>query len=166
MCRLCRRAGSPTNVCAVFGFAASNGYRRVVWVGKTSSGKLLLYDAYSQSGVSSKNYVRLFNVASGTEEEYRKSTLRPRIRRASKKESARAIGIYARIRHKAFMLRLGISKYPGTRESTKVRTAECYRCKGGLDSVSDIECLACGWLVCACGACGCGYGFTGYVRVT
>ena len=37
------------------------------------------------------------------------------------------------------------------------RFTHCYNCTKPLDSSIDVECNECGWLVCACGACGCGY---------
>jgi len=48
---------------------------------------------------------------------------------------------------------------PGFRESTANthRLPNCWHCKVGLDSWVDVECAACHWLLCVCGACGCGY---------
>lgn len=48
---------------------------------------------------------------------------------------------------------------PGLRPATNRfrRVTHCYDCKHPLDSVIDYECNKCGWLVCDCGACGCGY---------
>jgi hypothetical protein len=37
------------------------------------------------------------------------------------------------------------------------RNTHCYLCKKTLDSSSHIECSVCGWLICECGACGCGF---------
>lgn len=37
------------------------------------------------------------------------------------------------------------------------RVTHCYNCKHHLDNAVDVECAACGWIVCRCGACGCGY---------
>lgn len=37
------------------------------------------------------------------------------------------------------------------------RVTHCYRCKTNLDNATDVECIACGWIICMCGACGCGY---------
>lgn len=36
------------------------------------------------------------------------------------------------------------------------RVTHCWACKQGLDSRQDLEHVHCGWLVCTCGACGCG----------
>ena len=39
------------------------------------------------------------------------------------------------------------------------RVTHCYECKHHLDNAVDVECAACGWIICRCGACGCGYGY-------
>jgi len=39
----------------------------------------------------------------------------------------------------------------------KHRITHCYSCKVDLDSEVELECSACDWIVCSCGACGCGY---------
>jgi len=36
------------------------------------------------------------------------------------------------------------------------RSTWCWACKQPLDSRHDLEHVECGWLVCSCGACGCG----------
>ena len=40
------------------------------------------------------------------------------------------------------------------------RVTHCWNCKGHLDNLVDVECSACGWIICGCGACGCGYSGT------
>ena len=37
------------------------------------------------------------------------------------------------------------------------RVTHCYSCKDSLDNEIDSECAACRWIICECGACGCGY---------
>jgi hypothetical protein len=37
------------------------------------------------------------------------------------------------------------------------RVTHCYNCKNHLDNAVDVECEACDWIICRCGACGCGY---------
>jgi len=37
------------------------------------------------------------------------------------------------------------------------RHTHCYSCAEELDNSVDLECSNCGWIVCVCGACGCGY---------
>lgn len=60
--------------------------------------------------------------------------------------------------HKEFLAAKGIP-YRGVNHSGKrsYRTTGCYSCKGHLDNKIDIECVACNWIICRCGACGCGY---------
>ena len=61
-------------------------------------------------------------------------------------------------KHKEYLIKIG-KPYSGVNlETTKVhRVTHCYSCKENLDSDFHIECNACGWLICECGACGCGY---------
>ncbi len=60
-------------------------------------------------------------------------------------------------RHRKFLKDKGIS-YPGTKKPGKrKRATNCYSCKKHLDNDIDKECRACGWIICFCGACGCGY---------
>ena len=40
---------------------------------------------------------------------------------------------------------------------TTVREASCYDCSSVLDSSFDACCKACSWILCFCGACGCGH---------
>ena len=50
--------------------------------------------------------------------------------------------------------------YLGVRASSAShsrRITHCYACKQHLDNTIDIECVACGWILCLCSACGCGY---------
>lgn len=62
-------------------------------------------------------------------------------------------------RHKARMVREGLP-YLGIRQRTvsEHRITHCYSCKSELDNAADVECAACGWIICRiCAACGCGY---------
>lgn len=62
-------------------------------------------------------------------------------------------------RHKAFLLERGLPDN-GLRPSTKTRphrVAHCWNCKTDLDSKVLFECATCAWILCECGACGCGY---------
>lgn len=61
-------------------------------------------------------------------------------------------------RHKQF-LKLREKPFLGTRErSTHLprRSPHCWSCHSELDSSINLECCACGWILCSCGACGCG----------
>jgi hypothetical protein len=69
---------------------------------------------------------------------------------------------YPIVVHKFFLEQLGIP-YKGTRtpeESKKIsptRTSWCWNCKRPLTSQVNLECCACDWILCQCGACGCGH---------
>jgi hypothetical protein len=59
--------------------------------------------------------------------------------------------------HRGYMAWLGV-EYKGVREPTQPRRiTHCYQCRRPLDSEVDLECAACAWILCSCGACGCGY---------
>lgn len=47
----------------------------------------------------------------------------------------------------------------GVRPSSRPRRhhIRCYACHKALDSGVDIECVICNWVLCFCGACGCGF---------
>ena len=52
----------------------------------------------------------------------------------------------------------GLSRAPAGRATRQRRIAHCWFCKGPLDNALDAECNTCRWILCQCGACGCGYG--------
>lgn len=62
-------------------------------------------------------------------------------------------------RHREFLRRRGCV-YQGLRPMTrKHRIVNCHHCKFIVDKAVDLECIACGWLVCnECAACGCSVG--------
>ncbi|MBW3565480.1 MAG: DUF3553 domain-containing protein [Acidobacteria bacterium] len=64
-----------------------------------------------------------------------------------------------RIYHREFLENQG-KAYKGTRSAGKNRhrITHCYSCKSRLDNSVDLECISCSWIICWCGACGCGYG--------
>lgn len=56
-------------------------------------------------------------------------------------------------------------KYKGFRQreiKKPARVTHCYSCKEQLDNSIDIECVSCGWILCWCGACGCGFDRSGF----
>jgi hypothetical protein len=63
-------------------------------------------------------------------------------------------------RHRAFLEARNIN-YHGSSvvllSEKPRRITHCYNCKGSLDSKNDLGCNACKWILCDCGACGCGY---------
>ena len=51
------------------------------------------------------------------------------------------------------------TQYKGVSLANQYRTprqAHCWYCKVSLDNSIDYECNNCGWILCECGACGCG----------
>lgn len=66
--------------------------------------------------------------------------------------------ITTKIRHQKFLNDLGITylgvSIPGVKRH---RVTHCYNCQKDLDNTIDIECNKCHWMVCSCGACGCGH---------
>ena len=36
------------------------------------------------------------------------------------------------------------------------RVTVCWSCHRSLDNTINVECVTCGWIICQCGACGCG----------
>ena len=55
---------------------------------------------------------------------------------------------------------ISISETLGTfypNDKRKKRTTHCYDCKDPLNSFDDLSCKACKWILCSCGACGCGF---------
>ena len=62
--------------------------------------------------------------------------------------------------HRQKLIALGID--PASVKSVAVtprahRVTHCYNCKQHLDNKIFLECSACNWIICSCGACGCGY---------
>ncbi len=61
-------------------------------------------------------------------------------------------------RHRERLESIG-KQYLGVRKALpkKLRVTHCYSCKQTLSNSIDVECVVCGWILCNCGACGCGY---------
>ena len=61
--------------------------------------------------------------------------------------------------HVAFLASRGLA--PQTlRKTTRERNhriTHCWSCASRLDNAIDLECSGCKWIICACGACGCGW---------
>jgi hypothetical protein len=72
-----------------------------------------------------------------------------------RREAARQAIVKA---HQRFLAGRGLPE-AGTRlpSGQMHREAHCYSCKSHLDNSVDVECEACRWIICCCGACGCGY---------
>lgn len=85
--------------------------------------------------------------------------------RVSETEAENAVAGYRSLRsreleiaHMRFLRNNG-QPFAGTRfrsDSLPQRQTHCWSCHCHLDSSAELECMACGWLLCECGACGCG----------
>jgi hypothetical protein len=53
---------------------------------------------------------------------------------------------------------IGVNNLVKTSKSRRRRVSHCWRCKQTVDNQFQYECVLCGgWIICSCGACGCGY---------
>ena len=81
-------------------------------------------------------------------------------REAEELKKRQALNLTLEEIHKERLVKMG-KEYRGVRSANKDnlrrRFANCYSCKKNLDNSVDIECVACDWILCKCGACGCGY---------
>jgi hypothetical protein len=70
-----------------------------------------------------------------------------------------AKGLIAR-KHNEFLIERGLPEREvrNAEGMFRHRVTHCWNCKEHLDNLFDLECSACGWIICRCGACGCGYG--------
>ena len=63
-------------------------------------------------------------------------------------------------KHRKFLASIGKPYLGQGVISHFARSKHCYKCKGPVNNAFDLECKACGWIVCSyCGACGCGRGY-------
>jgi hypothetical protein len=76
------------------------------------------------------------------------------------RDAARQAQVVAELlkKRETYFSRLGLVD-PGTREGGGKfkRVTKCYSCGKPLDNSVELECVACNWILCKCGACGCGY---------
>jgi hypothetical protein len=62
-------------------------------------------------------------------------------------------------KHREFLASIGKPDVGQGAVSRFDRSNHCYKCKGPVNNTFDLECRACGWIICSyCAACGCGYG--------
>jgi len=61
-------------------------------------------------------------------------------------------------RHEKHLIRSRI-QYRGSEQATtaRFRIASCWSCKQSISTTTDRQCVICEWILCNCGACGCGY---------
>lgn len=73
----------------------------------------------------------------------------------SRFESAIEANIAAR--HQKFLADRSLKPARLLKSAKAHREAHCYSCKRSIDNETYYECEACGWIICPCGACGCGF---------
>lgn len=145
-----------------------------LWVGQFEDGEVVVFDPQAQKR-SEPDWVYLWSCETQQTDRYAKDILKKAIRSMTVADEAKSvIDRYLSIRdaqrklvqdkavfnHREFMARLGFT-YIGTRSATArsphfVRTPWCWNCKSDLDNRIQLECQKCGWILCECGACGCG----------
>ncbi len=108
-----------------------------LWVGTVPKLGTVIFDPRSQIGVGAGR-VRLFVQKKGKMTSFAKDVVRARLRGRADRD--RRLRFEKAVRH-----------YLGLRR----RTTHCFRCKQDLNSVDFDTCDNCGWIRCACGACGC-----------
>ena len=61
-------------------------------------------------------------------------------------------------KHRRHMAQVGVP-YRGMRKRVgeNIRKTHCWKCKMPIDNAKFDECITCGWIICDCGACGCGF---------
>lgn len=61
-------------------------------------------------------------------------------------------------KHRKFLVSIEKSYLGQGVVSHFARAKHCFKCKGPVNNAFDLECKACGWIICSyCGACGCGH---------
>jgi len=64
----------------------------------------------------------------------------------------------AKKKHEIYLKSFGKENKGTSISKREHRVTHCYNCKQPLESGLFLECNSCSWLICYCGACGCGYG--------
>jgi hypothetical protein len=144
------------------------------WVGEFNDGEVVVFDPDAQRR-DEPDWVFLWSRQSRRMERYAKDIVRNAIRKtADKLKTKAAIADYrahhreeedrgrkklahkAETNHRKYIERLGLA-YAGTRLApARTRVAWCWSCKEKIDNQVQLECKVCAWMLCECGACGCG----------
>jgi hypothetical protein len=137
------------------------------WVGKFPNGEIVVFDPETQD-VLRPDRIALWSLTSRRPKEYSRELARQKIRAAESDTWLHAIREYERPEtpaakqaidnHNSMLERFRLP-YAGVRIAgpRNRRVTHCWACKRDLDSEIDFECIACGWILCKCGACGCPY---------
>ena len=61
-------------------------------------------------------------------------------------------------RHEKHLTQFGIPYRRSEKATTaRFRATRCWSCKESISTTTDRQCGTCAWILCNCGACGCGY---------
>lgn len=135
-----------------------------IWIGILRDQGCVLYDPKRQDSGDPERVVLWLSAEERFERYYRDMVKRYLEIERDPKARSLALDRYVRFQsrevetnHRNRLANLGVP-YSGVSVSAKhSRLTHCYDCKNYLDSSIDIECNTCGWILCRCGACGCGY---------
>jgi len=149
----------------------TNGW--LFWLAHHSKLGLVLLDESNQDGVA-EGRLRAYLFESNATEEFDRSEFRSAL--AGEVTDAEFVAIANRynqfkatvelpikapvdVAHRNFLRKRGLPEQPlrARRLENRSRATHCYSCRTGLDNSIDVECSKCGWILCACGACGCGW---------
>ena len=140
---------------------------------------LIVYDSTFQR--ENDEYIYVYSVLGNRIRRRRKVEVRSQVQTALEKDWGGAIASYSRwlseggtyeqvhsasdfardrprYLHKKKIEDAGLP-YLGVRQTDRRihRTSHCWDCHNSLDSTVTLECVACKWMLCKCGACGCNY---------
>lgn len=154
----------------------SNGWH--YWLAKHKEYGLLLYDRADQNGVSN-GFARVYSLSKSTVLEISRESLQSASSEVSDQDFVKILNSYnyfkenhgmkviadghrtpdqTEVKHAQHLERMGMKNH-GVRKTQQPklhRIAHCWACKELLDNSQDLECAGCGWIICECGACGCG----------
>lgn len=149
----------------------TNGW--LYWLARHSTLGLVLLDESNQCDVASGR-LRAYILNSHATAEFDRSEFRSAlggevadrdfanlVNRYNQFKSAIGIPLKAppETAHKNFLRKLGLPEQSvrPRRDNKKLRTTHCYSCHQPLNNAVEVECAECGWILCTCGACGCGW---------
>lgn len=143
------------------GWLSDSGY----WIGKHPTLGLVLIDSAEDPGGP---YLSVFIVTQNRMAEFGRDQVDFRGINVSEdvsNDAVRAMQV-ARLaesldrKHKAFLAKNHLAPADIRRRSEllRPRKPKCFHCHAHLDSAISFECVACGWILCECGACGCTQG--------
>lgn len=154
----------------------SNGWH--YWLAKHAELGLLLYDRVDQIDVT-EGFAKVYRLSISASCAISRESLKTASAEVSDQDFVKLLNSYnefkakngmriirdghctpaqTETKHAAHLERIGL-KNPGIRKSVRAkahRITHCWACKESLDNNHDLECIGCGWIICECGACGCG----------